>query len=157
MPFANINGSQMQCEVIHLMRNDDIKNDPALAEGMKTRRAVLGDAHVDRAIENIDDFTRDFQRFIMRYAWQEIWSRPGLPCNTRSMITLATLVALRSEDEFRMHLRAALRNGITPEQIREVLLHSAIYCGLPAANRAFHLAQEILRESGMAQEQSAQS
>ena len=120
-------------------------NDPKLSEGMKVRRSVLGDEHVDRAIQNTDDFTRDFQDFITRYAWGEVWSRPGLPRATRSMLTLAVLVAQGSEDEFRMHVGAALRNGVTPEQIREVLLHAAIYCGLPAANRAFHIAQEVLR------------
>jgi 4-carboxymuconolactone decarboxylase len=124
------------------MNSDDSK----LADGMKVRRSVLGDAHVDRAIQNTDDFTRDFQEFITRYAWGEVWNRPGLPRTTRSMITLAMLVALRSEDELRMHVRAALRNGVTQEEIREVLLHSAIYCGLPATNRAFHIAQEVLRE-----------
>jgi 3-oxoadipate enol-lactonase / 4-carboxymuconolactone decarboxylase len=124
-----------------------MKNDPEFDEGMKVRRSVLGDAHVDEVMQNTDDFTRDFQNFITRYAWGEVWNRPGLPCTTRSMITLAILVALGSEEEFRMHVRAALRNGITPEEIREILLHAAIYCGLPAANKAFHIAQEILRDS----------
>jgi 4-carboxymuconolactone decarboxylase len=120
-----------------------------LAAGMKVRRSVLGDEHVDQAIQNTDDFTRDFQEFITRYAWGEVWSRPGLPRTTRSLMTLAILVALKNEDELRMHLRAALRNGVTKEEIREVLLHSAIYCGLPAANKAFHIAQEVLRVNGI--------
>ena len=118
------------------------------AEGMKVRRAVLGDEHVDRAIRESDDFTRDFQDFITRYAWGEIWSRPGLPRTTRSMLTVAILVALGNEDEFGMHVRAALRNGVTADEIREILLHAAIYCGLPAANKAFHIAQEVLRDGG---------
>jgi 4-carboxymuconolactone decarboxylase len=122
--------------------------DPKFAEGMKVRRAVLGDDHVDRATRESDDFTRDFQDLITRYAWGEIWSRPGLPRTTRSMLTLAILVALGNEDEFRMHVRAALRNGVTADQISEILLHAAIYCGLPAANKAFHIAQEVLREGG---------
>jgi 3-oxoadipate enol-lactonase/4-carboxymuconolactone decarboxylase len=113
---------------------------------MKVRRAVLGDTHVDRAIQKTDDFTRDFQDFITRYAWGEVWSRPGLPLTTRSMLTLAMLVALRNEDDFRMHVQAALRNGVTPDELREVLLHAAIYCGLTAANRAFSIAQDVLRE-----------
>jgi 4-carboxymuconolactone decarboxylase len=122
--------------------DDDFK----LAQGMKVRRAVLGDAHVDRAIQETDEFTRDFQDFITRYAWGEVWDRPGLPRATRSMLTLGILVALRNEDEFRMHVGAALRNGVSPEQIREVILHTAIYCGLPAANKAFHIAQQVLRD-----------
>lgn len=125
-----------------------MNDDPKLNEGMKVRRSVLGDTHVDRAIQNTDDFTRDFQEFITRYAWGEVWNRPGLTRTTRSMITLAMLVALGSEDELRMHLRSALRNGVTQEEIREVLLHTAIYCGLPATNKAFHIAQEVLREGG---------
>jgi 4-carboxymuconolactone decarboxylase len=124
-----------------------MNNDPKLAEGMKVRRSVLGDAHVDRAIQNTDDFTRDFQDFITRYAWGEVWNRPGLPRATRNLLTLAILVALHNEDEFRMHVRAALRNGVTWEEIREIILHAAIYCGLPPANKAFHIAQEVLRES----------
>jgi 4-carboxymuconolactone decarboxylase len=113
-------------------------------EGMKVRRAVLGDAHVDRAIENTTDFNRDFQEFLTRYAWGDVWSRPGLDRKTRSMITVAMLIALRNEDELRMHLRAALTNGVSPDELKEVLLHSALYCGLPAANRAFHMADEIM-------------
>jgi 4-carboxymuconolactone decarboxylase len=123
-----------------------MENDEKHKAGMKVRRAVLGDAHVNRALANTDDFTRDFQDFITRYAWGEIWSRPGLPQATRSLITIATLVALKNEEELRMHLRAALKNGVEPDQIREVLLHTAIYCGLPAANQGFQIAQEVLRE-----------
>lgn len=114
--------------------------------GMKVRRAVLGDAHVDKAEKNKTTFTEPFQDFITRYAWGEIWSRPGLPRNTRSLLTLAMMIALNREDEFRMHVRAALNNKVTREEIQEVLLQSAIYCGLPAANAAFHIAQEVFAE-----------
>lgn len=117
-------------------------------QGMKTRREVLGDAHVDRAIERTTEFTEPFQDFITRYAWGEIWSRPGLDRRTRSAITLAALVALRAENELAMHVRAARRNGLTPEEIGEVLLHTAIYAGVPAANGAFAIANEVLREEG---------
>jgi 4-carboxymuconolactone decarboxylase len=115
-------------------------------QGMKTRREVLGDAHVDRAIETTTPFTEPFQDFITRYAWGEIWSRPGLERKTRSAITLAALVALRAENEIAMHVRAARRNGMTPEEICEVILHTAIYAGLPAANGAFAIANQVLQE-----------
>jgi 4-carboxymuconolactone decarboxylase len=114
--------------------------------GMKVRRAVLGDAHVDKAEKNKNAFSEPFQDFITRYAWGEIWSRPGLPRNTRSLVTIAMMIALNRSDEFRMHVRAALNNKVTREEIREVLLQSAIYCGLPAANAAFHMAQEVFDE-----------
>ena len=111
--------------------------------GMKIRRAVLGDAHVDASLEKRNDFNDAFQDLITRYAWGEIWSRPGLPRPTRSLITVAMLVALNREEELRMHLRAALKNGVTQDEIREVLLQAAIYCGVPAANSAFRIAQEV--------------
>ena len=114
--------------------------------GMTTRREVLGDEHVDRAIERTTEFTADFQDLITRYAWGEIWSRPGLDRKTRSCITLATLVALGREEELAMHVRSALRIGLTADEIKEVLLHSAIYCGVPAANGAFAVAQRVLDE-----------
>ena len=119
-------------------------------QGMKVRREVLGDEHVDRAIERTTPFTADFQDLITRYAWGEIWARPGLDRRTRSCITLATLVALGREEELAMHVRAALRVGLTPDEIMEVLLHSAIYCGVPAANGAFAVAQRVLDEVGPA-------
>jgi 4-carboxymuconolactone decarboxylase len=114
--------------------------------GMKIRREVLGDAHVDAAIAKRNVFSDAFQELITRYAWGEIWTRPGLPRQTRSLITVAMLVALNREEELRLHLRAALRNGATQEEIRETLLQSAIYCGVPAANSAFRVAQEIFSE-----------
>ncbi len=116
------------------------------SDGERTRREVLGDAHVDRAQERATDFTRPFQDFITRYAWGEVWNRPGLDRRQRSMITLAALTAVRAEGELEIHVRAALRNGLTPEEIREVLLHTAVYAGLPAANAAFAIAQRVLEE-----------
>jgi len=118
--------------------------------GMTTRREVLGDAHVDAAVAGTTPFTADFQDLITRYAWGEIWSRPGLDRRTRSCITLTALVALNHHHELAMHVRAALRNGLTPDEIKEVLLQSAVYCGVPAANRAFAIAQEVLNEEGVA-------
>ena len=116
-------------------------------QGTKIRRAVLGDAHMDRSLKNRNEFNDAFQDLITRYAWGEIWSRPGLPRQTRSMLTVAILVALNRSDELRMHLRAALNNGVTRDEIREVLLQTAIYCGVPAANSAFHIAEEVLSDS----------
>jgi 4-carboxymuconolactone decarboxylase len=116
------------------------------AQGMKVRREVLGKAHVDKAEAGKTAFTEPFQDLITRYAWGEIWSRPGLPRPTRSMITLAIMVALNRGDEFRMHVRAALNNKVTREEIQETLLQCAIYCGVPAANAAFHIAQEVFAE-----------
>ncbi len=114
--------------------------------GMEVRRAVLGDDHVDRAVARTTEFTADFQDLITRYAWGEIWTRPGLDRRTRSCITLTALVAGGHEQELAMHIRGALRNGLTPDEIREVLLQTAIYCGVPAANSAFAVAQEVLAE-----------
>jgi 4-carboxymuconolactone decarboxylase len=116
------------------------------ANGMKIRREVLGAAHVDKAEAAKTPFSEPFQDFITRYAWGEIWSRPGLPLQTRSLITLAMMVALNRGDEFRMHIRAALNNQVSREEIQEMLLQTAIYCGLPAANAAFHIAQEVFAE-----------
>jgi 3-oxoadipate enol-lactonase/4-carboxymuconolactone decarboxylase len=114
--------------------------------GLRTRREVLGDAHVDRAVAGTTDFTADFQAFITRYAWGEIWTRPGLDRRMRSAITITALVALGHENELAMHVRAGLRNGLTPDEIKEILLHSAIYCGVPAANSAFAIANRVLDE-----------
>jgi 3-oxoadipate enol-lactonase / 4-carboxymuconolactone decarboxylase len=117
-------------------------------EGLRVRRAVLGDAHVDRAIGATTDFTADFQSFITRYAWGEIWTRPRLDRRMRSAITITALVALGHENELAMHVRGALRNGLTPDEIKEILLHSAVYCGVPAANSAFAVARRVLEEEG---------
>jgi 4-carboxymuconolactone decarboxylase len=116
------------------------------AQGMKVRRAVLGEAHVDKSVANTTPFNEPFQDLITRYAWGEIWTRPGLPPSTRSLLTLAMLIALNRPEEFRMHVRAAIRNSVTREQIQELLLHSSIYCGVPAANDAFHIAQQVFTE-----------
>jgi 4-carboxymuconolactone decarboxylase len=116
------------------------------SSGMKVRRAVLGDAYVDRAEAAKNPFSEPFQDLITRYAWGEIWSRPGLSPHTRSLLTLSLMIALNRGDEFRMHVRAALNNKVTREEIQEVLLQSAIYCGVPAANTAFHIAQEVFAE-----------
>ena len=118
------------------------------AQGMTVRREVLGDQHVDRAVTATTPLTAPFQDFITRYAWGEIWSRPGLSRPERSIITLTALVVLRQDEELAMHLRAALRNGLTPDQIGEVLLHTAVYAGVPASNRAFAIAREVLAEGG---------
>ncbi|MET0132648.1 MAG: 4-carboxymuconolactone decarboxylase [Kibdelosporangium sp.] len=116
-------------------------------QGMKVRREVLGDEHVDRAIARTDEVTRDFQDYITRNAWGDIWSRPGLARRDRSLITLALLAALQHEGELAMHVRAALRNGVTEAEIAEVLLQVGLYAGVPVANRALAVAQEILGET----------
>ncbi|TDC60836.1 4-carboxymuconolactone decarboxylase [Micromonospora sp. KC207] len=114
--------------------------------GMTVRRQVLGEAHVDRAIAGTDEFTADFQDFITRYAWGEVWSRPGLDRRTRSCVTLAVLATLHQDEELAMHVRAALRNGLSPQEVAEVLLQVGVYAGVPAANRAFRVAREALRQ-----------
>jgi 4-carboxymuconolactone decarboxylase len=117
------------------------------SRGMTVRREVLGDEHVDRAVASTTAFTEPFQEFITRYAWGDIWSRPGLTRAERSLVTLAVLTALQHEGELAMHVKAALRNGLTPEQIQEVLLQVAVYAGVPAGNRAFAVAQRALQEA----------
>lgn len=116
------------------------------ANGMTVRRAVLGDAHVDRAQASLTPLNSEFQDLITRYAWGEIWTRPGLPRHTRSLITIAMMVALNREEELKLHLRAASNNGVSRDEIKEVLMQTAIYCGVPAANSAFHMAQEVFRK-----------
>jgi 4-carboxymuconolactone decarboxylase len=113
-------------------------------EGMNVRREVLGDEHVDRSLDRATDFTREFQELITRYAWGEIWTRPGLDRKTRSCMTLVALVALGRFDELELHVKGALRNGLTPDEIKEVLLHCTVYCGVPAGNSAFAVAQRVL-------------
>jgi len=122
--------------------------DSAYDRGMQIRREVLGEEYVDAAIERTTEFTADFQDFITRYAWGEIWARPGLDRRTRSCITLTALVALGRFEELEMHVRAAVRNGLAPEEIGEVFLQSAVYCGVPAANSAFAVARRVLSERG---------
>jgi 4-carboxymuconolactone decarboxylase len=125
-----------------------VNDDDRRERGMKVRREVLGDEHVEGAIARTTDFTRDFQDLITRNAWGEIWTRPGLDRRTRSAITMTALIALGHFQELAMHVRAARRNGLTDDEIKEVLLQSAVYCGVPAANRAFAIADEVLREEG---------
>jgi len=117
-------------------------------EGLKVRRAVLGDAHVERSLARQNDFTAEFQEQITRHAWGEIWTRPGLDRRTRSVMTLAMLIALNRGDEFKLHVRGAINNGLSRDDIKEVILQAAIYCGVPAANTAMHLAQEVFAEIG---------
>jgi 4-carboxymuconolactone decarboxylase len=120
--------------------------DDRYTSGMAMRRAVLGDAHVDKAVASTSVFDADFQNLITRYAWGEVWPRPGLPRPTRSLLTIAILIALHHWDELRMHLKAAGRNEVAREEIKETLLHCAIYCGVPAANHAFRVAHEVFAE-----------
>jgi 4-carboxymuconolactone decarboxylase len=123
-------------------------SDDAHERGMKVRREVLGDEHVDRSIEQSTSYTQDFQDFITRYAWGEIWSRPGLDRRTRSCVTMTALVAIGHFDELALHIRGARRNGLTLDEIAEVLLQTAVYCGVPAANSAFHVFQHVVDEDG---------
>lgn len=115
-------------------------------QGLDTRRAVLGPQHVANALARADAFSSDFQDLITRYAWGEIWTRPGLPRHTRSLLTIAMMVALNREAELKLHLRAAANCGVSRDEIKEVLMQAAIYCGVPAANSAFHMAREIFAE-----------
>ena len=123
-----------------------MSDDERRERGMKIRREVLGDDHVDRAQASSTPLTRDFQDLITRYAWGEIWSRPGLDRRTRSCITVAMTVALNRPEELALHLRGALRNGVTVDELREVLLQTAVYCGIPAANAAFRVAEDVFRD-----------
>ncbi|HEY1915132.1 MAG TPA: 4-carboxymuconolactone decarboxylase [Streptosporangiaceae bacterium] len=118
-------------------------------QGMRVRREVLGDDYVDAAAGRTTPFSEPFQDLITRYAWGEMWGRPGLARPERSMITIAMMVALRQEHELALHLRAGLRNGLSPAQLQEILLHAAVYAGVPAANRAFAIAQQVLAEEGV--------
>jgi 4-carboxymuconolactone decarboxylase len=120
--------------------------DERYENGLTVRKAVLGDAHVERSLAKRNDFNGEFQALITRYAWGEIWTRPGLPRHTRSLLTIGLMVALNRTDEFRLHIRAAFNNGVTKDEIREVLLQCAIYAGVPAANSAFHQAEEVFAQ-----------
>jgi 4-carboxymuconolactone decarboxylase len=115
-------------------------------KGLQVRRAVLGDAHVDRSLAKRNAFNEEFQALITRYAWGERWTREGLSRHTRSLLTVGLMVALNRGDEFRLHVRAAFSNGVTRDEIREVLLHCAVYAGVPAANSAFHMAEEVFAQ-----------
>jgi 4-carboxymuconolactone decarboxylase len=122
-------------------------SDEARERGMRTRREVLGDEHVDRALERPSDLSADFQDLITRYAWDEIWNRPGLDRRTRSAVAITALIAHGHFEELALHVRAALRNGLTKDEIKEVLLQSAVYCGVPAANQAFKVAERVLEQN----------
>ncbi|HEY1609980.1 MAG TPA: 4-carboxymuconolactone decarboxylase [Paraburkholderia sp.] len=128
-----------------------MNEDERYEAGLEVRRAVLGDAHVDRSLANRNALTEEFQALITRYAWGEIWTRDGLPRHTRSLVTIAMMVATNRSEELALHLRAAKNNGVTRDDIKELLLQTAIYCGVPAANSAFHLADRIFREEDGAQ------
>ncbi|PRX99849.1 4-carboxymuconolactone decarboxylase [Allonocardiopsis opalescens] len=136
---------------------DTASDEARRASGTAVRRAVLGDAHVDRATAATTPFTAPFQDLITRYAWGEIWTRPGLDRKVRSCVTLTALAALGHHNELAMHVRAALRNGLTPEEIQEVLLQTAVYAGVPAANTAFAIAQRVLDEEGAAPPSAGQA
>lgn len=123
-----------------------MKDEEHYQQGMEVRRAVLGDSHVDRTLSQLTPLNEEFQNFITRYAWGDIWTRPGLERHTRSMITIAMLIALNREAELKMHLRAAFNNGVTRDELKELIMHSALYCGLPAANATMHLAQQVFDE-----------
>lgn len=120
--------------------------DQRYEKGLEVRKAVLGSAHVDRSLVKRNDFNTEFQALITRYAWGEIWTRPGLPRHTRSLLTIGLMVALNRSDEFKLHIRAAFNNGVTKDEIKEVLLQCAIYAGVPAANSAFHQAEEVFAQ-----------
>ena len=120
--------------------------------GLRTRRSVLGDGYVDRALARRNDFNGEFQDLITRYAWGEIWTRPGLDQRTRRLLVLAMTVALGRQEEFKLHLRAAIEHGVAKDDVKEVLLQAAIYCGVPAANTAFHLAEEVFASSAGAKD-----
>lgn len=121
-------------------------------QGLEVRTEVLGEKHVNRSLENLNDFNQDFQNFISRFAWGEVWSRPGLPRHTRSLVTIAVLLALGREDELRMHLRACFNNGVTKDELKELILHCSLYAGLPASNAAMHMAEEVFKDLGIAPE-----
>ena len=123
-----------------------MRDEERYQQGMLVRRGVLGDEHVDRTLQNLTLLNEEFQDFITRFAWGDIWSRPGLERHTRSMITIAMLIALNREAELKMHLNAAFNNGVTKEELKELIMHSALYCGLPAANATMHLAQQVFAE-----------
>jgi 4-carboxymuconolactone decarboxylase len=120
--------------------------DERFEKGLEVRKAVLGNAHVERSLAKRNDFNGEFQALITRYAWGEIWTRPGLSRHTRSLLTIGLMVALNRSDEFKLHIRAAFNNGVTKDEIREVLLQCAIYAGVPAANSAFHQAEEVFAQ-----------
>ncbi|WP_173912882.1 4-carboxymuconolactone decarboxylase [Acinetobacter sp. Marseille-Q1618] len=118
-------------------------------QGIHVRSEVLGEKHVQRSLDHLNNFNADFQNFISRFAWGEVWSRPGMPRHTRSLVTIAILLALGRNDELRLHLRACFNNGVTKDDLKELFIHSSLYAGLPAANAAMHMAEEVFKELGL--------
>ncbi|MGK7245723.1 bifunctional 3-oxoadipate enol-lactonase/4-carboxymuconolactone decarboxylase PcaDC [Buttiauxella agrestis] len=143
---ATLMVSMWRCLTLFNRTTDIMKDEEHYQQGMEVRRAVLGDSHVDRTLSQLTPLNDEFQNFITRYAWGDIWTRPGLERHTRSMITIAMLIALNREAELKMHLRAAFNNGVTRDELKELIMHSALYCGLPAANATMHLAQQVFDE-----------
>lgn len=130
-----------------------MNDDERYKQGIQVRTEVLGEKHVNRSIENLNEFNSDFQNFISRFAWGEVWSRPGMPRHTRSLVTMAVLLALGREVELRMHIRACFNNGVTQDDLKELFLHCSLYAGLPAANAAMHMAEEVFKELGISPSQ----
>lgn len=130
-----------------------MNDDERYKQGIQVRTEVLGEKHVNRSIENLNEFNSDFQNFISRFAWGEVWSRPGMPRHTRSLVTMAVLLALGREAELRMHIRACFNNGVTQDDLKELFLHCSLYAGLPAANAAMHMAEDIFKELGISPSQ----
>ncbi|MCG2574290.1 MULTISPECIES: 4-carboxymuconolactone decarboxylase [Acinetobacter] len=130
-----------------------MNDDERYKQGIQVRTEVLGEKHVNRSIENLNEFNSDFQNFISRFAWGEVWSRPGMPRHTRSLVTMAVLLALGREAELRMHIRACFNNGVTQDDLKELFLHCSLYAGLPAANAAMHMAEEVFKELGISPSQ----
>lgn len=133
-----------------------MNDDQRYKQGIEVRTEVLGEAHVGRSLKNLNTFNEDFQNFISRFAWGEVWSRPGMPRHTRSLVTIAILLSLGREDELRMHLRACFNNGVTQDDLKELFIHCSLYAGLPAANAAMHMAEEVFAEMGTSPEKIAQ-
>ena len=132
-----------------------MNDDERYKQVIQVRTEVLSEKHVNRSIENLNEFNSDFQNFISRFAWGEVWSRPGMPRHTRSLVTMAVLLALGREDELRMHIRACFNNGVTQDDLKELFLHCSLYAGLPAANAAMHMAEDVFKELGISPSQQA--
>jgi 3-oxoadipate enol-lactonase/4-carboxymuconolactone decarboxylase len=145
LPARHLSSTELPKEYAEILI-DFIVGESTFQKGMHVRRTVLGDAHVNKAIGNSNEFNGEFQNFISNYAWGEIWTRPGLSKHNRSLITIAMLIALNRKAELQMHIRAAFNNGVSKDEIKEVMMQAALYCGLPAANEAIHIAEDIFRE-----------
>jgi 3-oxoadipate enol-lactonase / 4-carboxymuconolactone decarboxylase len=148
LPARHLSATEFPEQFAEILINF-IAGNNTFEKGMHVRRSVLGDAHVNRANENINEFNADFQQFISNYAWGEIWTRPGMSKHNRSLITIAMLIALNRKAELKMHIKAAFNNGVSKEELKEIFMQSGLYCGLPAANEAFHTAEEVFTEMGI--------